>query len=197
MSAVSPGAYPLILALGNPGPKYERTRHNAGFWWAQRAVARFGGQFKDETRFHGAVARLQVDGYDTRIACPATLMNRSGRCGVAVARYFDIPVERILVVHDDIDLEPGQVKLKRGGGHGGHNGLRDLVAQLGSSDFARLRLGVGHPGRRDDVIPYVLGRPTADEEKAILAGLDDAVDVLPWILAGEWERACQRLHTAA
>lgn len=193
--ASATGAFPLILALGNPGSKYDRTRHNAGFWWADRVVARFGGDFREEKRFQGHVARVSIDGYDTRVVKPATFMNHSGRCGQAIARYFGIEPERILVVHDEIDLPPGQARLKQGGGHGGHNGLRDLVSQLGTREFSRLRIGVGHPGSKDQVVPYVLGRPTADEEQAILRAVDDSVDELPTLLAGEWERACTRLHT--
>lgn len=189
-----PGAYRLLACLGNPGDRYIETRHNAGFWFAEEAARRHGGAFRAESRFQGEVARISVDGYDCRLIKPATYMNHSGRAVAAVARYFDVEPSAILVVHDEIDLPPGQVKLKRGGGHGGHNGLRDLISQLGSADFARVRIGVGHPGNRDDVVPYVLSRPSAEEQRAIEAAIDEAADALPLLMAGEWDRACRGLH---
>ncbi len=190
-----PGVFRLAACLGNPGDRYTETRHNAGFWFADEIVRRHGGAFRAEPRFHGELARITLGGHDCRLLKPATYMNHSGRAVAAVARYFEIEPREILVVHDEIDLPPGQVKLKRGGGHGGHNGLRDTIAQLGSADFARMRLGVGHPGQRDDVVPYVLSRPPAGERQAIDAAIEEAADMLPLLLAGEWDRACQRLHT--
>ncbi|WP_435103942.1 aminoacyl-tRNA hydrolase [Arhodomonas sp. AD133] len=187
----------LIVGLGNPGPKYERTRHNAGFWFVDEVARRHGGSLREERKFHGEVARVTVEGTDLHLLKPTTFMNHSGRSIQALANFFKIPAEAMLVVHDEIDLPPGVVRLKRGGGHGGHNGLRDTVKALGNREFARLRIGVGHPGNAKDVVPYVLSNAGRDEQTAIDQAIDAAADVLPWLLEGEWDRAFQRLHTAA
>lgn len=184
----------LVVGLGNPGRKYERTRHNAGFWLVDAVAEQAGVAFKAEKRFAGETAQVTMDGQACHLLKPATYMNRSGQAVTAMANYFRVPVERILVVHDDIDLPPGTARLKRGGGHGGHNGLRDIVAALGSG-FARLRLGVGHPGHSDDVVDYVLRTPPADERALIMEAIGEAVDVLPQVLAGDSEKAMNRLHT--
>ncbi len=184
----------LIVGLGNPGPQYEATRHNVGFWFLDALAAHHQGQFRAETKFHGALCRLLVAGVDLRLLKPATFMNRSGQSLGALARYHAIPVEAILVAHDDLDLPVGAVRLKQGGGHAGHNGLRDIINVLGSRDFWRLRIGIDHPGDREQVVNYVLGRPSRDEEGRILTALDDAESCLHDILAGEFQRVMNRLH---
>jgi len=184
----------LIVGLGNPGPDYARTRHNAGFWLVD-ALPGAAGAWKNESRFGGALCRLILWGHDCRVLKPTTFMNRSGQSIAAVSRFYRIPPEAILVVHDDLDLPAGTVRVKRGGGDGGHNGLKDTIAQLGSRDFLRLRLGVGHPGQREKVVGWVLKPPTRDEEAEILAAIDAAIGELPTILDGEIEKAMNRLHS--
>jgi PTH1 family peptidyl-tRNA hydrolase len=186
----------LVVGLGNPGREHGATRHNAGFWFADALVAKLGGSFASEGRFHGLVAR---GAGDLRILKPGTYMNLSGRAVAALARFFGIAEGEILVVHDELDLRPGEAKLKYGGGHAGHNGLRDITAALGSADFWRLRLGIGHP--RDSAIPqqevvdYVLQPPRPDERAAILDAMDRGLDAWPSIAAGDFERAMMALHT--
>ena len=174
----------LIVGLGNPGPQYEATRHNVGFWFADALAARHQGQFRSELKFHGLLSRVPIGGVDLRLLKPATFMNRSGQSLGAVARYLDIPPEAILVAHDELDLAVGTARLKRGGGHAGHNGLRDIINVLGSRDFWRLRIGIDHPGDREQVVNYVLGRPSRDDEGRIVSVLDDAECCLPDLLSG-------------
>ncbi len=183
----------LIVGLGNPGPEYDKTRHNAGFWFVDALAA---GGFRPEAKFQGEVARVHVGGHEVWLLKPMTFMNRSGQAVAAMARFYKIPPEAILVVHDELDLAPGVVRLKQGGGHGGHNGLRDIVSQLGSREFVRLRLGIGHPGNSREVVNYVLGRPPAGEREAIEAGIEAVRTVLPNLLAGELQRAMNTLHAA-
>lgn len=188
-------AIALIVGLGNPGPEHQLTRHNAGFWFVDELAVREGCSWKREARFHGDVTRCRLDGHDVRLLKPATYMNLSGQAVVALAGFFRIAPEQMLVVHDDLDLPPGTARLKRGGGHGGHNGLRDLIGRLGSNDFLRLRLGIGHPGHREGVVGYVLQRPSRHDVDAIESAIVEAIDVLPLVLAGELERAMHRLHS--
>ena len=186
----------LVVGLGNPGREHAATRHNAGFWFADALVARLGGSFASEGRFHGLVARA---GSDLRVLKPGTYMNLSGRAVAALARFFGIAGDEILVVHDELDLKPGEAKMKFGGGHAGHNGLRDITTALGSAEFWRLRLGIGHP--RDSAIPqqevvdYVLQPPRTDERIAIAAAIDRSLDAWAAIAAGDFERAMLALHT--
>lgn len=186
----------LVVGLGNPGREHDATRHNAGFWFADRLAAMLSGSFASEGRFHGLVARGPGD---LRILKPGTYMNLSGRAVAAMARFFAIAGEEILVVHDELDLRPGEAKMKFGGGHAGHNGLRDIAATLGSADFWRLRLGIGHP--RDSALPqqevvdYVLRPPRPEERAAILDAIERGLDAWPAIAAGEFERAMMKLHT--
>lgn len=187
--------FALLVGLGNPGTRYAPTRHNAGFWLAEAAARRLNMQFRSEKRFQGRVAEGGWKGDKLRLLMPETFMNHSGRSVAALAGFFRIPVERILVAHDEIDLPPGSVRLKTGGGHGGHNGLRDIIASMGSPDFTRLRIGVGHPGLADDVVDYVLNRPGKSEQADIEAAIDAACDALPDILDGDLPRAMQALHT--
>ncbi|WP_058554179.1 aminoacyl-tRNA hydrolase [Thiohalocapsa sp. ML1] len=184
----------LIVGLGNPGPDYALTRHNAGFWFADRVATERHAEFHAEGKFHGAVARASLADADVRLLKPATFMNHSGRSVAAVARYFDIPPAEILIAYDELDLPPGRIKLKFGGGHAGHNGMRDSIAALGSSDFWRLRIGIGHPGEKSRVIGYVLGRPSRPDAESILAVLDDAERALPDLVEGRFQLAMNRLH---
>lgn len=188
-------AIELIVGLGNPGSEYRDTRHNAGFWWLDDVVQLSGANLRPEARFHGETARASVHGHAVRLLKPTTYMNRSGQSVAALTGFYRIPVESILVVHDEIDLEPGIVRLKQGGGHGGHNGLRDIIAALGSKEFYRLRLGVGHPGHSDDVVDYVLRRPRSEERQEIERAMDKALRWLPEIVAGQMQRAMTGLHT--
>jgi PTH1 family peptidyl-tRNA hydrolase len=186
----------LVVGLGNPGREHEATRHNAGFWYADALAARLGAPFSGEAKFHGRVARAVGD---LRLLKPGTYMNLSGRAVAALAQFFSIAPAEILVVHDELDLPPGEVKIKFGGGHAGHNGLRDIIARLGAAEFWRLRLGIGHP--RDSAIPqqevvdYVLQPPRNDERAAIGSAIDRALDAWPMIAAGDFERAMMALHT--
>jgi PTH1 family peptidyl-tRNA hydrolase len=186
----------LLVGLGNPGREYETTRHNAGFWFADALALRLGATFAGEAKFHGRIARAVGD---VRLIKPGTFMNLSGRSVGAVAQFFGIAPAEILVAHDELDLQPGDAKMKFGGGTAGHNGLRDIAAHLGGSAFWRLRLGIGHP--RDSAIPqqpvedYVLQPPRADERKAIDEALARAQDAWPLIAAGDFERAMMALHT--
>ncbi len=184
----------LVVGLGNPGPQYEATRHNVGFWFTEHLASRNGGRFRLETKFHGLLCRLQVGGVDLRLLNPTTFMNRSGQSVAAVARFFDIPPEEILVAHDELDLPAGTLRLKQGGGHAGHNGLRDIISALGSRDFWRLRIGIDRPADRQQVVNYVLSRPSREDAALLLDALDDAERCLPEVLAGEFQKAMNRLH---
>ncbi len=161
----------LIVGLGNPGQKYDNTRHNAGFWAVDAIAEALGARWTEERKFKGSVARVMVGGVDLRLLRPDTFMNRSGQSVGPLAQFFKIAPEEILVIHDDLDLPPGRMRLKCGGGHGGHNGLKDIQATMGSPDFWRLRIGVGHPGHRDAVVGYVLTSAPPDERRLI----DDVV----------------------
>ncbi len=185
----------LIAGLGNPGEEYRDTRHNAGFWFVDRVAQEEGGRFSRESRFHGEVARLRAPGQDDLwLLKPLTYMNESGRSVGALARFYRIPAEQILVVHDELDLAPGTVRLKRGGGHAGHRGTRDVAAALGTPDFWRLRLGIGHPGDRNQVVDYVLHRPGKDEQALIDEAVEKAMEVLPGLLQGRMEEGIMNLH---
>jgi len=188
------GTLRLIVGLGNPGAEYARTRHNAGYWFVDALLRRHGGAWRREARHQSELARATVAGVELWLQKPLTFMNASGGAVASLARFQRIEPAAILVVHDEIDLPPGAARLKHGGGHGGHNGLRDLIAHLGA-DFWRLRLGVGHPGSKDEVIDYVLQRPAAAERPLIEAALARALDVVPELLTGGPQRAMQTLHT--
>jgi PTH1 family peptidyl-tRNA hydrolase len=184
----------LIVGLGNPGPEHELQRHNAGFWWVDQIAQREGLELRPEKGFFGQVARLRGPQGDVWLLEPGTYMNRSGQSVGAMVRFYKIAPEEILVAHDELDLAPGQVKLKCGGGHAGHNGLRDIAAQLGTPLFWRLRLGIGHPGNREAVIGFVLGRPQRAELELIEQAMDRALDALPRMLRGEFDAAVMELH---
>jgi len=185
----------LIVGLGNPGPKYSETRHNAGFWFVEDLANQYRGRFLPEKKFHGEVVRINIEGHDIWLLKPETFMNRSGLSVVSLAAFYKIAPENILVAHDEIDLKAGIARLKSGGGHGGHNGLRDIIAHLGTRDFQRLRIGVDHPGSKDMVVDYVLKRPDAKDRDAIEDSINDALRIMPRVAAGEWEKAMHQLHT--
>ena len=181
----------LIVGLGNPGARYQATRHNAGFWFVDALAAQRGAVFKATGRYHGELAE-SGGGW---LLKPTTFMNRSGQAVAALAGFYKLPPEQILVVHDELDLPPGTARLKQGGGHGGHNGLRSLIADLGSADFWRLRLGIGHPGHKDLVTDYVLTKPSADDREHIESAIARALDAMPELTRGELQRAIHRLHS--
>lgn len=191
----APSQLRLIAGLGNPGPDYSATRHNAGFWFVDRLAAERQVQFAPEKRFFGELARLSAPGMDCRLFKPAVFMNESGRALQAVAAYFEIAGEEMLIIHDEIDLVAGTIRLKRGGGHGGHNGLRDISEKLGGGDYLRLRIGVGHPGDKSRVTPHVLSRPAAAETALIDGAIERGMAIMPLLFAGDLERAMTRLHT--
>ncbi len=183
-----------IIGLGNPGPQYHQTRHNAGSWFLHAVAERHGAALRPESRFHGLLGRAEIDGHAVWLLEPATYMNRSGEAVAALARFYKLSPQALLVAHDELDLAPGTARLKLGGGHGGHNGLRDIIARLGSRDFLRLRLGIGHPGHKDAVTGYVLSRPRPEERAAIDQAIDRALEVLPAVVSGELQAAMNRLH---
>ena len=186
----------LIVGLGNPGPRYADTRHNAGFWFVDRLAGDLGGSFRAESRFEGEVARVGVGGMVCDLLKPLTFMNKSGNAVQKLAGFHKIPPAQILVVHDELDLPVGIARLKMGGGHGGHNGLRDLHGHLGP-DYARLRIGIGHPGIREAVIGYVLERPSRAEEAAMREAISVAQESVPDLVAGDWDKAVRSLHARA
>ena len=186
----------LIVGLGNPGEKYERTRHNAGYWWVDAIADRKRAAWKKETKFSGWTTRVDEGGREFHLLKPATYMNESGRSVSALMRFFKIAPEELLVVHDELDLVPGIVKLKRGGGTGGHNGLSDIGEALGTKDFWRLRVGIGHPGDRDVVADYVLDKPRRAEQDAIDPPFERSLDLLAKIAGGRLQDATTWLHTS-
>lgn len=186
----------LVVGLGNVGARYAETRHNAGFWYADGLARRFAEPFRDDRRLGAEVARIHHAGRDVRLLKPGSLMNRSGGAVAAVARFHRIPPEEILVAHDDLDLPPGGLRLKHGGGHGGHNGLRDIDARLGSRQYWRLRIGIGHPGERGEVTGYVLARPSPQDRDLIVGAIDRALDETDrLVLEGDLEGAMNALHS--
>lgn len=187
----------MIVGLGNPGAEYEATRHNAGFWWLDGAARLLKASLAPDRAYHGLVARVNRppdQGGPLWLLAPMTYMNLSGKSVAPLARFFKIAPAEILVVHDELDLAPGQMKLKQGGGNGGHNGLKDIQAQLGDGNFWRLRLGIGHPGVKAEVANYVLRKPPADERDAIERNIEDSLKALDLLAAGEMGRAVMKLH---
>ena len=185
----------LIVGLGNPGAEYAQTRHNAGFWFVDELARSAGVSLRHESKFHGLVAKARLDGQDVWLLQPQTFMNRSGLAVVALAQFYRILPDEILVVHDELDIPAGQIKLKQGGGNGGHNGLKDIQSHLSTPAYWRLRVGIGHPGNKAEVVNYVLKPPRKEEQEAIDDCLNRAHIVLPKILAGEMNVAMQQLHT--
>jgi PTH1 family peptidyl-tRNA hydrolase len=186
----------LFVGLGNPGPDYEATRHNAGFWWIEEVARALKVNLVMDKSYHGLVARTTVNGQTVWLLAPQTFMNLSGKSVAALARFFKIQPQEILVAHDELDVAPGEAKLKLGGSHAGHNGLRDIHAQLGSGDYWRLRLGVGHPGLKSEVIHWVLKKPSLDHRIAIDQSIERALKALPHLLAGEMDKATMQIHTS-
>jgi len=184
----------LLVGLGNPGPEYEATRHNAGFWWVDAVARKLGVTLMPQRSYFGLAGRASTAQGVVWLLQPMTYMNLSGKSVAALARFFKIEPQEILVAHDELDLMPGQVKIKCGGGHAGHNGLRDIHAQLGSADYWRLRLGIGHPGVKAEVVDYVLRKPTAEHRELIEQTIARSVDALDLLLAGEMERAMMKVH---
>lgn len=185
----------LIVGLGNPGRQYEETRHNAGAWFVERLARRFGVSLSPDSKYQGITGRATLHGRDIRLLIPTTFMNVSGQSVVPFANFFKIPPQRMLVAHDELDLPPGTAKLKQGGGHGGHNGLRDIISKLGNNaDFARLRIGIGHPGHASQVSGYVLGKAPAKEQQMIDDAINEAIAILPDLLDGNSNKAMNRLH---
>ncbi len=186
----------LIAGLGNPGPDYSGTRHNVGQWFVEALARRCSAQFKPESKYKAQVALVHVAGQEVRLMIPTTYMNESGQAISALANFFKIKPEEILIVHDELDLAPGIARLKSGGGHGGHNGLRDSISRLGNNNnFLRLRLGIGHPGDKNKVTPYVLKNPNADDRILIEQSIDQALDVIEQVISGNLQAAMTALHT--
>ena len=185
----------LIAGLANPGAEYAETRHNAGAWFVQTLLSGNHQHLSLETKLKAQLARISLCEQDVWVMVPATYMNHSGQALRLVSQFYKIPVEAILVVHDELDLPPGVARLKSDGGHGGHNGLRDIMQQLGHRHFQRLRLGIGHPGRAHDVVNYVLKKPVAADRDAIDTAITQALHVMPEVVKGELEKAMKILHT--
>jgi PTH1 family peptidyl-tRNA hydrolase len=186
----------LFVGLGNPGPEYEATRHNAGFWWVDALAREFKMSLSPDRAYHGRVARGNVQGRTVWLLEPLTFMNLSGKSVAALARFYKIAPQEILVVHDELDVVPGQAKLKFGGSHAGHNGLRDIHAQLGTGDYWRLRLGIGHPGVKSEVVEWVLRKPAAEQREAMEACIARTLQAVPALLDGEMDKATAVVHTS-
>jgi len=188
----------LIIGLGNPGDKYAKTRHNVGFWFIDELANRYGASFKTETKFSGEVAKINIEGalgnHSVWLLKPSTFMNRSGLAAHQLSSFYKIPVDQVLVAYDEIDLPVGTVRLKVSGGHGGHNGLRDLHAQI-SKEYTRLRFGIGHPGDSKKVADYVLSCPNQNDEIAIQNAIDKSIAEIDKIISGDTQKAMNTLHT--
>lgn len=184
----------LIAGLGNPGSRYQSTRHNAGFDFVDAVARAASAPWRAESKFSSEVAKITVNQQIVYLIKPQTFMNKSGHAVSAIARFYKIPVNEILVVHDELDLAPGVARFKQGGGHGGHNGLRDIQGQMGNNDYLRLRIGIGHPGQRHMVTDYVLGRSSLEEAKAIEQSMQNAQEVLPTAISGDVQHAMNTLH---
>lgn len=185
----------LIAGLGNPGPSYEHTRHNAGFWWVNEAARLLNASLHLQTAHFGRMARAEVQGQSVWLLQPQTFMNLSGKSVASVARFYKIEPQQVLVVHDELDLPAGQIRLKNGGGHAGHNGLRDIHASLGSPQYWRLRVGIGHPGQKNQVADWVLKKPSLDEQAAIAQAIDRSLKALSLLIAGHTDQATALIHT--
>ena len=186
----------LIVGLGNPGPEYQDTRHNAGALFVEALAAKQGATLNSESKFFGDTARINLHGHDIRLLIPTTFMNRSGQAIAAMAQFYKMAPEEILVAHDELDIEVGTARFKKGGGHGGHNGLRDTIARLGNNaNFHRLRIGIGHPGSAARVTGHVLSKAPATEHDKMLSAIDAALNTLPLAVDGDWAKAMQQLHS--
>ena len=184
----------LIVGLGNPGPEYAVTRHNVGAWFVDLLARQYNIVLKYEKKFHGSVGKIKIGNHEIFLLIPSTYMNDSGYAIKAITNFYKIPIKAVLVAHDELDFLPGIVRLKEGGGHGGHNGLRHTIEQMGSSDFLRLRIGIGHPGNKVLVHDYVLSKPTSHESDLIIASIDKGLTTLPDLAEGKIQKAFQQLH---
>ena len=186
----------LIVGLGNPGAEYENTRHNAGAMFVEMLARRFNASLRSDKKFFGELGQASISGHSVRLLIPTTYMNLSGQSVGALANFYKIPPQAILVAHDELDIPPGSARYKQGGGHGGHNGLRDIIAKLSNSrDFARLRIGIGHPGSSKQVVNFVLNKPPQSEQQLIDNAIDKAIETIPEALTGSWSAAVQQLHS--
>lgn len=189
-------AIQLIVGLGNPGAEYQDTRHNAGALFVEALAEKQRTPLKEENKFHGFTARINIDGNDVRLLIPTTFMNRSGQAIAAICQFYKIAPDNILIAHDELDIEVGSARFKQGGGHGGHNGLRDTIGKLGNNNqFHRLRIGIGHPGSADRVTGHVLSKAPTDEHEKMLAAIDEALAALPLAVSGQWPKAMHQLHS--
>lgn len=187
-------AIQLIVGLGNPGAEYQATRHNAGAWFVEALCEQFRLTLKTEAKFNARVGTITQNGKEFRVAIPNTFMNHSGQAVSSIAKYYQIPLEAILIAHDDLDLPAGTVRFKTDGGHGGHNGLRDIIFHMHHRTFHRLRIGIGHPGNKDHVLDFVLHRPSKAEEQKIHQAIENALQALPTLLAGNFQATMNQLH---
>ncbi len=186
----------LIVGLANPGPQYQDTRHNAGAWFIEELARSFQVSLSPDSKFFGSIGRSMIANTDVRLLIPSTFMNLSGKSIAAVAQFFKLEPENILVAHDELDIAPGEVRLKKGGGHGGHNGLRDTISSLGNdNNFYRLRVGIGHPGNKSQVTGYVLGKPAKEDREKIDQAIYESVRTIETIVKGEHDKAMQYLHS--
>lgn len=186
----------LIVGLGNPGREYENTRHNAGALFVEELSRQQGASLAAESKFFGLTARINLDGHDIRLVIPTTFMNRSGQAVAALCNFYKIAIDEVLVAHDEMDINIGTARFKQGGGHGGHNGLRDIISQSGNSkNFHRLRIGIGHPGSADQVTGYVLSKAPAADHQKMLDAIDESIRALPDAINGDWAKAMNYLHT--
>jgi len=189
-------AIKLIVGLGNPGLEYEKTRHNAGAIFLEQLARHNNQTLKPEKKFHGLHAKFNQQGQDIHLLFPSTFMNRSGQAVQALCQFYKITPEEVLVAHDELDIPSGTMKLKKGGGHGGNNGLRDIIEKFGGNkEFRRLRLGIGHPGQADKVTGHVLGKPSKKEHEQLSDTIDEAIRYLPEIISGDWAKAMNHLHS--
>ncbi len=184
----------LFVGLANPGKEYASTRHNAGAWWVQALCADQNITLQTQSKLQAAIGQGQIGNFKFKCAIPTTYMNHSGQAVAKIAQYFAIPVEDIVIVHDELDFEPGIIRAKIAGGHGGHNGLRDVIPQLGSEKFYRLRIGIGHPGHKDQVSDYVLGTPSKQDKELITTAIADSIRLFPDMVAGNWAEVMSQLH---
>lgn len=189
-------AIQLIVGLANPGPEYAKTRHNAGAWYVEELAKRYNGSLREDSKYFGLTGRVSIAGQDVRLLIPTTFMNLSGKAVSALAKFFQIPVEAILVVHDELDLPPGVAKFKQGGGHGGHNGLKDIISKMGNNNnFYRLRIGIGHPGSKEQVVGFVLNKAPTSEQQLMDAAVDEAVRCTEIMYTTDMTKAMNRLHS--
>lgn len=185
----------IIVGLGNPGAEYANTRHNAGFWFVDEVARQFGGAFKSEKKFNGELARCVIHGRDVLLLKPTTFMNLSGQALQPLMNFYKVAIENVLVAHDDLDLPVGTIRLKQGGGHGGHNGLRDIMARCGGNNFQRLRIGIGHPGEKTMVTSHVLKKASDEDARVIEDGISRTIAELDLIVNGDSQKAMHKLHT--